>query len=339
MSRVNVSIVELTTVHANPSPYSQPVYSARAAERSARRTGDAGVSLIDDLNASAGVLAFVLQLRFEHSPAGIEHGLCHPCLNQFGAAHIANNYLLILINNLSGKLMQGIGSTSSSLAVNALCLLAVPVALRVGQTLRVSVGPSPCRQRVTIACRGDGLESKVDANSLERRDRDHFLLINWYAQPPVTARVLSKISALELLAIEACRFKNAKRLSCKPNSSALSLNPRAFKWHPPERTPRSCRNSPAKLLRFCQLSFERVFLRDGVDGVGGQVVATNCKASARVCEVVSTWCGKSIPNSGTAVLGAPIPLPVNFNRCSIEPCISFAFDLEPKCLDHARILS
>jgi hypothetical protein len=50
------------------------------------------------LNASAGLLALVLQLRFEPSPARIEHGLGHPRLPQPEAAHVADDDVLILFD-------------------------------------------------------------------------------------------------------------------------------------------------------------------------------------------------------------------------------------------------
>jgi len=45
-------------------------------------------------------LAFVLQLRLEYAPTGIEHGFCHPGLYQFSATHIADDDVLVFLNQL-----------------------------------------------------------------------------------------------------------------------------------------------------------------------------------------------------------------------------------------------
>jgi hypothetical protein len=110
------SVMRGTTLAADPTFYTQPIYPLRTAERSAGRTGTAGVSLADNLNASTGMLALVLQLRFEPAPAGIQHGLCHPRLHELQTAHVAYDDVLILINNHSRELMQGIGFAARRLA-------------------------------------------------------------------------------------------------------------------------------------------------------------------------------------------------------------------------------
>jgi len=69
------------------------------------------------LNASAGLLALVLQLRFEHPPASIEHGLGHPRLNELEAAHVAYDDVLILVDHLPRKLMQRVDPTARGFSV------------------------------------------------------------------------------------------------------------------------------------------------------------------------------------------------------------------------------
>src|SRR6266853_5067545 len=156
-------------LHVSIATYSNPVYPARAAKRSARRTGCAGVSLADDLNASAGVLAFVPQLRFEHAPAAVEHGLCHPCLHQLQAAHISNDDILVLIHNLSRKLMQRILTPIRCFPMQALCLPLVPTALRPRQLLCDALRPAAGLESLAVTRHGDVLEAKVNANRLRRR--------------------------------------------------------------------------------------------------------------------------------------------------------------------------
>jgi hypothetical protein len=61
-------------------------------------------------------------LRFEHAPSRIENGFCHPCLGESQTAHIADDDHLILINNPSRELMQGVLAAPCSLTVEALSL-------------------------------------------------------------------------------------------------------------------------------------------------------------------------------------------------------------------------
>jgi hypothetical protein len=61
----------------------------------------------DDLNASAGLLALVLQLRVEHAPSRIERGLGHPRLDQLEAPHATDDDVLILIDTSSSKTCAG----------------------------------------------------------------------------------------------------------------------------------------------------------------------------------------------------------------------------------------
>jgi hypothetical protein len=57
------------------------------------------------MKAPAGVRALVLQLKLEHSPAGIEHGFGHAGLRQLGAADITKDDSLILIDHSLRKLV------------------------------------------------------------------------------------------------------------------------------------------------------------------------------------------------------------------------------------------
>jgi predicted TIM-barrel enzyme len=88
------------------------------------------------------VLALILQLRFEHAPAGIQHGLRHAGLHELQAAHVANDDILILINQLSGKLMQRIGAAAGCFPMQALSLALVPAALRHAQARELQNQPA-----------------------------------------------------------------------------------------------------------------------------------------------------------------------------------------------------
>ena len=127
--------MSVTTFTTRPGPYSEHVQTCRSREGSAAAARSRCVSLADDLNASAGLLALVLQLRLEHAPAGIEHGLRHPCLDQLGAAHIAYEDPLILIDDFPRKFMQGILAAARRRAVQALRLTLMAAALCLGDFL------------------------------------------------------------------------------------------------------------------------------------------------------------------------------------------------------------
>src|ERR1700685_3159276 len=96
----------VTTPAAHPNPYIEHVQACGSREGSAAAARSSCVSFADDENASAALLALILQLRFEHAPAGIQHGLGHPCLDELGTAHIADEDPPILINNFPRKLVQ-----------------------------------------------------------------------------------------------------------------------------------------------------------------------------------------------------------------------------------------
>ena len=66
--RIDVAIVAGTAATAYPCPYPQPIDACGSRSGVTVRTGAAGVSFINDLNASTGVLAFIQKLRFQDSP-------------------------------------------------------------------------------------------------------------------------------------------------------------------------------------------------------------------------------------------------------------------------------
>jgi hypothetical protein len=61
-------------------------------------------------------------LRLEHTPTGIQYGFRHPGLRQLQAAHIADDDCLILINNPSRELVQGVFAAPCGLTVQPLRL-------------------------------------------------------------------------------------------------------------------------------------------------------------------------------------------------------------------------
>src|SRR5258708_20987520 len=130
---MNVHIMILPPFAAHQRPYSTHVQTRGSREGPAAAARARRVSLADDSNASAGLLALVLQLRLEHPPAGIEHGFRHPRLDQFGATHVSNNDGLIPIDNFSGKLMHGILAAARCRAAQPLRLAFVTAPLCLGE--------------------------------------------------------------------------------------------------------------------------------------------------------------------------------------------------------------
>jgi hypothetical protein len=106
--------------------------------------------------ASTGLLAFIPYLRFEHTPAGIQYGLCHPCLHQFEAAHIAYEYPLILIHDPSREFVQSVFASSRGASVQAFGLAFMPTTLRLGNALLDAAVKMRCLELLTLA-RGRGV--------------------------------------------------------------------------------------------------------------------------------------------------------------------------------------
>jgi len=108
--------VTVTTSTTLPGPHIEHVQTYGSREGSAAAARSRGVSFADDSNAPAGLLALILQLRFEHAPAGVEHGFRDPCLDQLGAIYIAYEDPLILVDYLGRKFMQRILAAALSLS-------------------------------------------------------------------------------------------------------------------------------------------------------------------------------------------------------------------------------
>ncbi len=100
-----------TAPAAQLAHYNKTVQTCRTREGPAAAAGLRCVSFIDDHYTSAGLLARVLPLCLKHSPACIEHGFGHPGLDQFQAAHLADDYPLIFSDYSLGVLVRGILAT------------------------------------------------------------------------------------------------------------------------------------------------------------------------------------------------------------------------------------
>src|SRR5271163_4121779 len=99
--------MNVTTLAAHPNPYCEHVKIRWARKGFARAACSRRVALVDDANASAGLLALVLQLRFEHAPAGGERKLVI-ARRGLKSAQIADENDLIAIDNFPRILVQGV---------------------------------------------------------------------------------------------------------------------------------------------------------------------------------------------------------------------------------------
>jgi len=119
--------------------------------RPALRTRSRRESLADDFHASAGLLAFVQQLRPELPPARIQHSFRHARPGQLRAAHIADDYSLVTLHHGARKLVQGVRPTAGGLAMDPSRGLPVRSTLRLRQSIRVALSPASRFQAFSIA--------------------------------------------------------------------------------------------------------------------------------------------------------------------------------------------
>jgi hypothetical protein len=154
--------MSVTTLSAHPYPYSAHVQTCGTRAGPAAAACARGVSLADDANASAGLLALIQQLRFEHAPASVEHGFSHPRLCQSGATHVPYNDGLILINDLPRILMLGIFASARCRAMQTLRLALMASPLCLGD-LQLDVAVKvPRLELLAIARRHGVFEPKIE---------------------------------------------------------------------------------------------------------------------------------------------------------------------------------
>jgi hypothetical protein len=188
----------VTTPAAPPSPYNEPVQTCRAGQGLAAAAGSRRVPLIHYKDASAGVLALVLQLRFEHAPACIEHGFRHACFCKFQAAHIADDYLLIFLNQAPREPMQGVFAPSGGLAVQPLCLPFVAAALGLGDLTLDTPLEMPCEEFLPIARGGRIFQPQIDTHRLQGSGSVRDGSLHRQTQPPISYCILGKAARLPL---------------------------------------------------------------------------------------------------------------------------------------------
>jgi hypothetical protein len=167
------------------------------------------------MNASAGLLALVLQLRFEHSPTGIEHRFGHSRLCQLSAAHVANDDPLVLVDDFSGKLVQGIFAPPRGRAVQTLGLTRVSAALRLGDSLLDVTVEMPRRKLIPVARRHRLFETQIEPHCVVRGANLGNRPLGGDTEPPVADRILREAAAFPFHLLEQLRLEDAKRFTRK----------------------------------------------------------------------------------------------------------------------------
>ena len=162
------------------------------------RTRSRRESFADDLYASAGLLTLIQQLRSEPPPARVQHGFRQARANQFGAAHVAYDYLLVALHHAARKLMRGIRPTAPNLPMDPPGSLAVPSTLGLRKPLCVALTPATSFQSVPLAGHGHVLQSQIDANGLTRSDAGLHLHLYRQTEPPVSDGILHKAAVAPL---------------------------------------------------------------------------------------------------------------------------------------------
>jgi len=124
-------------------------------------------------------------LRLEHAPAGVEDGFRHPCLDQLGAAHIAYENPLILVDYLGRKFMQRILASPRRGAVQALRLtpMGAPLCLR-DLALQISIETTRL-ELLPVARRDRIFQTQIEPDVLVLGEAGCHRSLDRNTQPPV----------------------------------------------------------------------------------------------------------------------------------------------------------
>ncbi|HEY2685365.1 MAG TPA: hypothetical protein VGI93_17755, partial [Steroidobacteraceae bacterium] len=121
--------MQVTTGMAYPTSYNEHVQTCRTRKGPTAAACSCCVFFVDDEEASAGLLALVLQLPLEHAPTGIQHGFGHPGLGELETADITDDDRLIGFYDLARKLVQRVLSAPGGPAMQPFGLTFVAAAL------------------------------------------------------------------------------------------------------------------------------------------------------------------------------------------------------------------
>jgi len=97
-----------STVGAFPGSYSKTrdTFRPRIGQSATTRTGLGTVAFVDDFKHSLMPTGFILQELLEHIPASVVHGFRHVRFRQFATAHIAYDYISVLLSYTVRRYMQ-----------------------------------------------------------------------------------------------------------------------------------------------------------------------------------------------------------------------------------------
>jgi len=211
------------------------------------RTNSRGVSFVDDFDAATGPMALVLQLRLEHAPAGVQHGLRHACLGQLQAAHVAHDDVLVVLHDATGERVDRVQSAVRCFGVVALRLPIVAPALGLGDLVLDVAIKRPGVQRRAIAGGGHALEAQVDAHGLVRRDIELDRHLHRHVEEPLAQRVLRERPVAELHPFQTRGLEQTQRLLAECHAYTGTLEACRLEGDPAEASLRSGADPPAQL--------------------------------------------------------------------------------------------
>jgi hypothetical protein len=203
---VDVPIVGRSAVATLPAPYSKRAHTFRTAVGNgpAARARLGTVSFVRFDKHGSVPSGLVAEHVSEIRPAGVEHGLSHPCLSQAGGVHIADDDQTILPNDPGGLFVKVVTASVRYLGMDSSNSLLVSRPLGNSQTSFILPVVLERRHLATVAQRCEILQAKVDANSAIASGEiiGHLALKD---DIPAPARVLGETSAT-ILALDVAAF-------------------------------------------------------------------------------------------------------------------------------------
>src|SRR5262245_6027467 len=172
----------------------------------------------------------IAKLIAERRPAGVEHGLCHPRLDQLDRVHIADGDQTVRSSNTRRLLVEMVAPGVGDLGVDRGNAAPVSGAARLGERGFVSAVMPQRRHHAAIAACGKLLEAKVDADltGTGRQPVGHLAL---KGDIPAAARVLHKTAGLDLAA-DLARQPDVKSALQIGDAAAVDLDGALDKRHP-----------------------------------------------------------------------------------------------------------
>src|SRR6476661_2823503 len=208
---VGVTVVNLAAFRASPFSYSQLLQPARAAARTARRTGYGGIRFVDFLEQHARRNRLVLKHCSEHRPACIQDGFRHLGFRKAGSVHVANEDRTILFDEPGAEFVQEVFPAVRYLCVDCLHTLFLVCPLRDGECLLCTAIDALRFDLFTCGQRGEVLQTEVDT---DRGCTFGLLFLDFDTEigVPAPPRVLTEAARPQFVISEAVAVPQAEEL-------------------------------------------------------------------------------------------------------------------------------